>query len=66
VVADGSLQLAVDTGESRLRAKFRREFQERLEWMRHITRQRKTPLLPISTERDVAVQIRDLLKVRRR
>jgi uncharacterized protein (DUF58 family) len=62
IFADGELQMEVDGRDTRLREGFNREFQERLEWMRHITRQRQTPLIPISTERDVAAQIRDLLQ----
>ena len=64
IFADGELQMEVDGRDTRLREGFNREFQERLEWMRHITRQRQTPLIPISTERDVAAQIRDLLQPR--
>ena len=66
VVADGEMQLEVDSGDSRLRTGFSQAFQERLEWMKHITRQRSTPLLPISTEFDVAEQIRDLLQRKQR
>lgn len=61
VVAEGSLQLEVDSSDGRLRTGFQAAFEERLEWLRTITRQRSTPLLPISTERGVAEQIRDLL-----
>ena len=46
--------------------RFSDAFEERLAWMRQITRQRATPLLPISTERGVAEQIRDLLGGARR
>jgi len=66
VVADGELQLEVDGGDTRLRNGFSEEFRKRLEWMRRITRQRQTPLLPISTERGVAEQVRDLLGGARR
>ena len=61
VVADGELQLEVDGNDAGLRQGFSDEFNHRLEWMRHITRQRSTPLLPICTDRGVAEQIRDLL-----
>jgi uncharacterized protein (DUF58 family) len=64
IFADGEMQMEVDGRDTRLREGFNREFQERLEWMRHITRQRRTPLIPLSTERDVAEQIRDLLQPR--
>ncbi len=66
VVADGEMQLEVDSSDSRLRTGFSQAFQERLKWMKHITRQRATPLLPISTEFDVAEQIRDLLHTKQR
>jgi uncharacterized protein (DUF58 family) len=66
VFADGEMQLEVDGRDARLRSGFNEEFLRRLEWMRHITRQRKTPLIPISTERDVAEQVRDLLGGTRR
>jgi len=65
VVADGEMQLEVDSSDSKLRAGFSEAFQKRLEWMKHITRQRATPLLPISTEFDVAEQIRELLQRKR-
>jgi len=61
VVTNGELQLEFDGNDSNLRTGFSSEFHKRLEWMRRITRQRETPLLPISTERGVAEQIRDLL-----
>jgi len=61
VFADGDLQLEVDGRNPRLRAVFNEEFQQRLDWMRHVTRQRQTPLIPISTEFGVAEQVRDLL-----
>jgi uncharacterized protein (DUF58 family) len=66
VVADGEPQLEVDSDDGSLRTQFTERFRTRLDWMRHITRQRQTPLLPISTERDVATQLRDLLQVRGR
>jgi uncharacterized protein (DUF58 family) len=62
VVSDGSLRMEVDSGDRRLRTKYREDFLERLEWMRHITRQRSTPLLPISTESDPVEQVRALLQ----
>lgn len=66
VVAHGELQLEIDTHDATLRDRFNRSFYERLEWMKHVTRQRSTPLLPISTERGVAEQIRDLMGRARR
>jgi len=64
VFADGELQMEVNGGDTRLRSEFNKEFLQRLDWMRHITRQRQTPLIPLSTERGVAEQIRDLLQPR--
>jgi uncharacterized protein (DUF58 family) len=64
VFADGELQMEVDGRDTGLRAAFNEAFRQRLEWMRHITRQRQTPLIPLSTERDVAEQLRDLLQPR--
>lgn len=61
VVADGELQLEVDGNDRGLREKFREQFSDRLEWMRRVTRQRETPLLPISTHEDVATQLRRML-----
>jgi len=61
VVADGELQLEVDGNDRSLRHKFRDDFRQRLDWMRRVTRQRETPLLPISTHEDVAEQLRKLL-----
>jgi uncharacterized protein (DUF58 family) len=61
VVADGELQLEIDGSDRGLRQQFREQFRERLDWMRRVTRQRETPLLPISTHEDVAVQLRRLL-----
>jgi len=66
VFADGELQIEVDGKDRRLGADFNEEFRQHLEWMRHITRQRQTPLIPISTERGVAEQVRDLLGRSRR
>jgi len=66
VFADGDVQMEVDGRDKQLEAGFSKEFQQRLEWMRHITRQQQTPLIPISTERDVAEQVRDLLGGNRR
>jgi len=61
VVADGELQLEVDGNDRTLRQKFGDDFRDRLAWMRRVTRQRETPLLPISTHEDVADQLRRLL-----
>jgi uncharacterized protein (DUF58 family) len=61
IFAQDDLQLEADGSNRRLQTEFSREFQQRLEWMRHITRQRQTPLIPLSTARGVAEQLRELL-----
>lgn len=61
IFAQNDLQLEANGTNRRLQTEFRREFQERLEWMRHITRQRQTPLIPLSTERGAAEQLRGQL-----
>jgi uncharacterized protein (DUF58 family) len=51
-------QLAVDTGEKKIRERFSREFEERVEWMKGLSRRRAIPFLPISTHGDPAEQVR--------
>lgn len=58
VVSEGSQQLEVDTGDDRLRERYRADFQERLDWLRAISRRREIPLLSISTAEEVGPQIR--------
>ena len=62
VMAEEGRQLEVDGRDAGLRRGYESQFAERLEWFRTVTRQRESPLLPISTEWDVASQVRDLLK----
>ena len=58
VVAEGSQQLEINLGDGRLRKRYQSDFQERLDWFQTISRRRKIPLLSISTEHDVGIQIR--------
>lgn len=62
VMAEEGRQLEVDGRDASLRRGYESQFADRLEWFRTVTRQREAPLLPISTEYDVASQVRDLLK----
>lgn len=61
VLSDGTGQLEVDTSKRGLRKRFRQEFQERLDWMREVSRKQAIPLIPLSTAEPVAEQVRDCL-----
>jgi len=61
VMAEGELQLEVNTSERGLRQQYEAEFVQRLERIRTLSRQREIPVLPLSTATDVAGQVRDLL-----
>lgn len=61
VVAEGELQLEVNTSDGGLRQRFHDDFAARLQHMRDLGRQRQAPLMPISTVEGVAEQIRKLL-----
>jgi uncharacterized protein (DUF58 family) len=61
VMAEGELQLEVNTSERRLRQRYTAEFEQRLERLRALSRQRHIPVLPLSTARGVAEQVRELL-----
>jgi uncharacterized protein (DUF58 family) len=61
VMAEEDEQLEVDTSDSRLRARFTEDFEQRLEWMRRMSRLRSIPLLPVHTGEGVAEQVRGLL-----
>lgn len=60
-VAEGRRQMEVDTSASGLRAQFATEFAERRAQIERFSRRRAIPVLPISTDRDVAEQFRELL-----
>ena len=61
VFADGEFQLEVDSGDAKLRERFRQRFAERLEQARRFLLRRAVPVLPIHTGADVADQARALL-----
>jgi uncharacterized protein (DUF58 family) len=61
VLGAGEQQLEINTMDRHLSERFQADFQQRLDWFRHVARQREMPLLPISTAEDVAVQVRRLL-----
>lgn len=60
-MADGGVQLEIDTNDRKTRMAFAEDFQERLAWMQEIAHGRSIPLLPIQTALDPVDQIRDLL-----
>ncbi len=60
-ISEAGRQLEVDSSDRKLRARFRGEFEDRLDRIREISRSRSIPLLPIETGRDVAEQVRGLL-----
>ncbi|WP_265594143.1 DUF58 domain-containing protein [Haloferula sp. BvORR071] len=66
VFAAGDLQLEADTSKKSLRETFHDDFQERLEAAKHFLIQREVPIMPISTDEDVAKQVRRLLGQARR
>ena len=57
VFGDGAAQLQVDTGDSRLRARYRETFAEVRAAGRRFLLQRETPVLPISTAEPVVDQL---------
>jgi uncharacterized protein (DUF58 family) len=61
VVAEGALQLEVNTSDRGLRQRYNAEFEQRLERIRELLRQREMPVLPLSTGLGVAEQVRELL-----
>jgi uncharacterized protein (DUF58 family) len=61
VVAEGALQLEVNTSDRGLRQRYNAEFEQRLERIRELLRQREMPVLPLSTGQGVAEQVRELL-----
>ena len=61
ILGQGSRQLEVDTTSARLRRAYAAEFDQRQAAIETLCRQRQTPRLSISTERDVAEQVRERL-----
>jgi uncharacterized protein (DUF58 family) len=66
VMAEGALQLEVDTSERGLRERYRSEFEQHLARIHELSRQRQIPVLPLSTAEPVEVQLRALLGARER
>ncbi|GAB3282512.1 DUF58 domain-containing protein [Parahaliea aestuarii] len=67
VFEDAGAQLEVDTSQSRLRDRYREDFEATRASGRHFLLHRETPVIPLSTAEDVAEQIRRRLGgVRRR
>jgi uncharacterized protein (DUF58 family) len=64
VMAEGELQLEVNTSERGLRERYRAEFGQRLSRIRELSRQREIPVLPLSTAEPVEAQLRSLLGAR--
>jgi uncharacterized protein (DUF58 family) len=58
VFVGGAEQLEVDTGQDRLRERFRDEFAATRAEGRQFLVQRRTPVIPLNTEDDVAEQVR--------
>ncbi|MEP9375970.1 DUF58 domain-containing protein [Aquabacter sp. CN5-332] len=61
VMAQADLRLEVDTASPALRRRYAADFVARREAIENFSRKRAIPVLPVSTERDVAEQFRDLL-----
>lgn len=61
VFASGDLQLEVDTGKASLRKAFREDFAKRVEEMKRFLIQREVPLMRLSTDEPVEMQLRRLL-----
>lgn len=67
VFEDAGAQLEVDTNQSRLRDRYREDFEATRASGRHFLLHRETPVIPLSTAEDVAEQVRRCLGgVRRR
>lgn len=64
VMAEGDLRLKVDTSSLDLRLRYAADFSARRSAIEAFSRKRAIPVLPLSTERDVADQFRDLLGAR--
>ncbi|MDF2809180.1 MAG: MoxR protein [Microvirga sp.] len=65
VVAEAVRQMDIDMSAGALRTRFAASFAERREAIERFSRRRTIPVLPLSTERDTAEQLRELLGRRR-
>jgi uncharacterized protein (DUF58 family) len=61
VMAEGKLQLEVDTSNPGLREHYHTDFEQRLARIHELSRQREIPVLPLSTAEPVPEQVRRLL-----
>jgi uncharacterized protein (DUF58 family) len=61
VMAEGTVQLEVNTSDSELRRRFHHTFEQRLARIQTLSRKRSIPVLPIHTGEGVAEQVRTLL-----
>jgi uncharacterized protein (DUF58 family) len=61
VVAESGQQIEVDTSGSDLRRRFAGDFARRQEQVARFSRHHAIPVLPVSTDRDVSDQFRELL-----
>jgi uncharacterized protein (DUF58 family) len=66
IMAEGELQLEVDTSDRSLRERYQMEFEQRLARIQELSRQREIPVLPLSTAEPVPEQVRRLLGDRAR
>jgi uncharacterized protein (DUF58 family) len=66
VMAEGELQLEVNTSDGGLRERYQTEFEQRLARMRELSRRREIPVLPLSSAEPVETQLRSLLGARER
>jgi uncharacterized protein (DUF58 family) len=61
IMAEGKLQLEVNTANPGLRQHYHTEFEQRLARIHELSRQREIPVLPLSTAEPVPEQVRRLL-----
>ncbi len=61
VVAEEELQLEVETSDKKFRKQFSDKFNDRLNWIKEMSRLRSIPVIPIHTGEGVAEQIRKSL-----
>ncbi len=61
VIAEGELQLEVNTSDRGLRERYHAEFEQRLARIYELSRQHEIPVLPLSTAEPVPEQVRRLL-----
>jgi uncharacterized protein (DUF58 family) len=61
IMAEGKLQLEVNTSNPGLRQHYHTEFEQRLARIHELSRQREIPVLPLSTAEPVPEQVRRLL-----